>query len=122
MTDEAIRMLAEQIRDGMGLDQVQLKAMFERNGQPRLAGNVIPERNLAEVSSYFCISRERLNLLPGEWVYVLSIQLNFLRDPRDPTKFRCTLEKMLGDLAFIRKVIDIVERKGEDGGEKSFSV
>ncbi len=119
MTNDEIETLAAQIQEGMGLDEKQLKAVFERNGEPRLAGRVIPERKLAEVSGFFQIPRDRLNLLPGQWVYVLSVQLEMLRDPNDGSKFKVTLEELLRNFGIIREALKIVERKKKEERDRS---
>ena len=119
MIDDEIEKLAGKIQEGMGLDGKRLKAMFEKGGEPRLAGNVIPENKLAEVSAFFQIPRDRLNLLPGQLVYVLSLQLEWLRDPADPSKFKVSPEEMLQDFGVIRDALKIVEKKEKEEGDMS---
>ena len=118
MIDDEIEKLAGEIQEGMGLDDKLLKAMFEKGGEPRLAGNVIPENKLAEVSAFFQVPRDRLNLLPGQWVYVLSLQLEWLRDPADPSKFKVSPEEMLRDFGVIRDTLKVIEKKKKEESDR----
>ena len=123
MTDHEIKILAVGIEKGLGLDPELMREMFEKGGVSHVASGIIPAEKLAEVSIFFSIPRERLDLLPARVVHVLSVLIDFLRVPGNPSRFVATFEEFVQRFEEIRGVVRIFEdKKGDEGGSSDFSV